>query len=242
MAIEGVLLRLLLGIRDDAVILTLNLQGGSQRANLSWSVKKKENYKSSSNLFDQTQTVICDVNRFPYANNRFEAIVLKGTIAKANLTKEKQERIFQDIIRLLKPDGIIYLAIENKLSPAFWAKSSGSLPSKLNRLKYGKNTISNALQLIRSTKNQQRKLLLFKTYLNLMKKFGFKKVLLYAAPHGFNDPCILSLEKTVYNYYSRNLDSPRKSRKQFLIRLLNIFGANKFFSYSYVLVGRKGEK
>lgn len=217
---------LLFGAEKDANILILHCQNG---------------FFSIHSKFSQARSVVkADINKLPFKSNSFGLIILKGILTNLNLPKKNQKIIFQNIFGLLSSDGILYLGIENKLSPSYFAENKISLINKYDKCGSTNNIFNKFLHSIFIVmKYHQTYLLLPRSYLNLLRKIGFKEVFLYGAPRGFNYPCILSSEKNVFKYYCTNLDSPRKAIKRFLIRLLNMIGSNKYFCYSHILTGRK---
>ncbi len=241
MATEEALLRLVFGIEKDAVILNLNFQDGMQIASLICPESKSDEYTISLDKFAKIQKIKTDINTLPFQNNTFEAIILKGFATNLNLPKKNQRIIFKNIFNLLEPGGIFYLAIENKYSPSFWAKNKASLFNKHRKSKNINNIFDKYLQLIHIKQTSLSHLLSCSGYINLMKEIGITDNFIYGAPVSLNDPCVLSLEKSVYNYYCQYLDSPRKTKKKLVIRLLNVLGANKFFCNSYILGGCKSE-
>lgn len=241
MAIEEIITSLLFGLEENNRILVLNFQDDLHIINFKYSGVKD---RTDSFLFkgiDQIHHVRSNISNLPFQYDSFNLIILKGIATNLEMPTKVQKTIFQSIFSLLRSDGILYLGIENRLSPAFFANNKVSLIKKHFKWKNANNIFTKFLHLIFIIKYYRTHLYSSRGYLNLLRKIGFTDIFLYGAPRSFNHPCILSLEKSTYNYFSRNLDSPRKAIKQFVIRFLNVLGANKYFCYSYILIGRKRE-
>ena len=227
MEFEKAIVSLLFGEKKDTNILFLNCPG---------------ELVAIHGKFLQTRSVVkADIGKVPFKDNRFGLIVIKGIINNFEMPIKYQKEILQNIFGLLRSGGILYFGIENRLSPAFFTKNKTSLININAKWRNANNIFTKFLHLIYVVKYYRTHLLSSSGYSRLLRKSGFRDIFLYSAPNGFNHPCILSLEKSAYNYYCSHLDSPRKAIKEFFIRLLNVLGANKYFCYSYILIGRKRE-
>ena len=153
---------------------------------------------------------------------------------------KKQKRIFKSIFHILKPDGIFYLGIQNKLSLAFLARYKAVLPYTHLRLGNTNTSSGNVLQsIIFKIKYYKAHPLCYWRYANLLTKLGFNDVSAYGAPQNLNSPCVISLQNNIYNYYCQNVSSPRKVLKRNLNRFFNILRISKFFCHSHILIARK---
>jgi len=227
MDIEKAIGSLLYGLRDDTSILLLDCPKGI----LSIQLKP----------FQHIYLVKADINELPFDSNSFGLIVSKSIMRNLRMSVKDQQKIFKTIFDILRPDGIFCLGIENKISPSFFSESKAFLANTHLRLRNSNSFWGSILQFILAIKYCQGHLSFYWRYMKFLRKIGFKDASVYGAPRSLNSPCVISLQKYIYGYFSQSLNPQRRGFKKLLNKLFNTLGVEKFFCHSYILIVRKHE-
>ena len=182
----------------------------------------------------------------PFPPGSFDLIVMNGVLewvaeAQEGDPGELQRRALDNMFRLLRPGGVLYIGIENRLCPEFLAGYLDphcrmpyvtilprSLAHWIARLKGRPNGYRNYLYSSRG-------------YRKLLERAGFATVDCYIALPSYNHPrMLIPMINNVFAYYSRNFNPIRSSLLRRLIyNCLLKTGLLKYLQDSFAIVARK---
>lgn len=209
--------------------------------------KALEYTKEKAEGVDNLQIKELNFLKNKFKDNSFDLIIMEGVfewIAKGSKNKspiEWQKYALKECKRLLKPNGVIYVGIENKYCPNFWIKDPhGSLPLTVLLPNF---LSAIAYKLIRN-RSYRVNILGYSGYKKLFKDVFGNVDIKIPLPHykhlyetsSFNKKELLSKIKKV----SRIKNHP-KTYRQILqgLKLVAKIGLTKVFAPNFIITSRK---
>jgi len=187
-----------------------------------------------------------DLLNLPFPESSFDLVVMSGVLEWVPLTdknanpKDVQMVALKNAFRVLKPGGILYLGIENRmLMQYFFGKKDphGGLPfvTILPRV------LADIYSKIKTGEPYRNYIYSSNGYEKLLRACGFSRVKIYGAFPSYNDPRdIVPLKQNIYKFYIKYIGLPPITwkRKMFTKVVLGL-GLIKFFGYAYIIFGAK---
>lgn len=184
----------------------------------------------------------------PFPENSFDLIVMNGVLewvalyGKGN-PKKIQEKVLKDILKILKPNGYLYIGIENRFCyrnflGRYDPHAALIFTTLMPRL------LANLVSRIFRGKDYRTYIYSYKGYKKLLKKAGFKNVEIYNVLPDYNVPTYIIPLKNKYAYeylikqsmYSTGLI---KKLGLFVGKIFAKIGLIKYFLPAYIVFGRK---
>lgn len=176
----------------------------------------RKNQQNVNNL----EIIMADVTSLPFPDSSFDFIILNGILEWVGLShteidpKHIQKQFLKKIYNLLKPNGQVYIGIENRFGYNYFLGNRDHSGLKYTSLM--PRRIANIyMKFIRRTSYRNNNQDTYRTYTysyweyrRLLKQSGFSKVEIFYVNPGYNNPnYFISLSnKNIINYYFSNLD------------------------------------
>lgn len=184
----------------------------------------------------------------PFPENSFDLIVMNGVLewvalySKEN-PKKVQEQVLKDILKILKPNGYLYVGIENRLCYRHFV---GRYDPHVDLIfiTLMPRLLANFYSRIFIGKDYRTYIYSYNGYMKLLKKAGFKNVEIYNVLPDYNVPTYIIpvKNKNAYDYLiDQSMDSTGLIEKLGLLfgKIFAKIGLINYFLPSYIIFGRK---
>ncbi len=187
-----------------------------------------------------------DVLNLPFPESYFDLVVMSGVLEWVPLRSKKenpnrvQMAALRNILRVLKPGGILYLGVENRiLAHYFFGKKDPHCQSAFVTIL--PRFLANIYSRIATGEPYRSYLYSSEGYNKLLRASGFSNVKIYGAFPGYNDPReIVPLDKNIYNFYLKYIGPPPITwRRQLFTKTVLSLGLIKYYGYAYIIFGSK---
>ncbi len=184
----------------------------------------------------------------PFPENSFDLIVMNGVLEwVASYSKENpkkvQEKVLKNILRILKPNGYLYIGIENRLCYKYFV---GRYDPHVNLIfvTLMPRIIANLYSKIFTRRGHRTYIYSYRGYRKLLKKVGFKNIEIYNSLPDYNVPTYMIPMKNnkAYGYLANQLMiSSGLTQKISLMfgKILAKMGLLKYMLPAYIIFGRK---
>ncbi len=186
--------------------------------------------------------------QLPFEDNTFDLVVMNGVLEWVGVYSEKdpreaQKRVLSDIMRILKPGGVLYVGIENRLS---YTNFIGKFDPHVNLVfialmpRFLANLYSKAF----TGKKYKTYIYSHKGYKKLFRESGYSNIDIYNVLPDYNLPVYLIPMKgdIPYEYLVKMTNDqssllPKAAKR--VIALLAKAGLAKYFLPAYVILAKK---
>jgi len=183
-----------------------------------------------------------DYGRLPFADSSFDMVVLNGVLewvgtSRVDMPPDKCQKLaLSEIARILKPDGGIYIGIENRFAyTAFLgATEHGNIPFADIMPRKLANWFSKL-----GKKSFRTYIYSYRGYKKLLEECGFQRVKFYFPLPSYRDPVFIFTEdnQKAAEFFVRN-KIIRSPLRRALFALLFCLKVEKLFIYSYGIFAR----
>jgi SAM-dependent methyltransferase len=182
----------------------------------------------------------------PFQPGSFDLIAMNGVLewvpeGRSEDPRELQELALTNMLKLLRPGGILYVGIENRACPEYLL---GYLDPhcRLPFVTLLPRPLAHWYARRHGRQHGYRNYLYSSAgYQKLLRKVGFEDTDVYAALPSYNHPrYFMPLRNNIFNYYSRNFNPMRSSAVRALAHeCLLRTGALKYMQDSFAILARK---
>ena len=181
----------------------------------------------------------------PFGQESFDLVAMNGVLewvaeGQTGDPGELQEKALSKIHRLLRPNGYLYLGIENRImlghffgcpDPHCSIPFTAILPRPLAHWYARRHGLSGYRNYLYSGRG----------YRKLLQRAGFNHVEIYIAVPSYNHPrFLIPLKNNIFSHYSQNFSGVQtRWSRRFVHRVLLNSGLLKNLQYSYVILARK---
>jgi methyltransferase family protein len=189
----------------------------------------------------------------PFAKESLDLIAMNGVLewvaeGRAGDPQDLQEAALTKVAGLLRPEGYLYLGIENRMCPGYFI----GYPDPHCGLSFVTILPRSLAQWYARRKGAggyQNYLYSNRGYRKLLRKVGFSRLEFYVAVPSYNQPrFLIPLEGDVFSYYARTFNRVRIGRtgnplrswpRKIAYHLLLNLNILKYLEYSFVILARK---
>ena len=193
------------------------------------------------------QLVQANLMDLPFPDNYFDLVVLNGVLEWVGLTdknknpRELQLKALKNIHRVLKPNGYLYIGIENRYGYNFffgridhsYLKYTSLLPRKL----------ANIYSYLKKKESYRTYTYTSAGYAKLLSQSGFQNTSFYCPIVGYNQPNIIfELKKNPINYYIKQFIFSKNFKKRIIrlvVKTLSNFDLFKYIVGDYIVFTQK---
>ena len=177
------------------------------------------NLKSHYDNLDNIKTFVGDFDNLPLKDKEFDLIILNGVLEWFGIPnasknpREVQKDMLKKCLKLLKPNGYVYIGIENRFALNYL--TTGIDHSGLKFTSWMPRFLANIYTKIRLKKPYRTYTYSKSGYEKLIKESGFKNVDFLLLAPGYNFPKYIIPYKNIFclQYAIKNLISPNSWRK-----------------------------
>jgi SAM-dependent methyltransferase len=181
----------------------------------------------------------------PFAKETFDLVAMNGVLEwvaerQAGDPGDLQEVALNNVYRLLRPGGYLYIGIENRLSLGYFA----GYPDPHCGLPWVTILPRRVADWYARRKGQKgycNYLYSARGYCKLLRKVGFTGLEVYLALPSYNHPrFLIPMKANVFSYYCNNLEGSSINRSKKAIRWILLKSKLlQYFQYSFVILARK---